>query len=335
MAIFNLIEFHDDSGEIIVARVPQDQASGEFVLGSQLVVHETQVAAFFRNGQLLDLFGPGRHTLNTQNLPLLGALIGAPFGGKSPFRASVCYVATNAFVNLGWGTQSPVVFRDSDFRMITLRAHGTFSIRVSDPRLFLTSLVGTRGLETTFALEEFLRSIIVSKLNEVMGSVMRSILDLPVHYSAISQGTKKAVLDDFSQYGLELVDLFVQAITPPAQVQDMINRASGVAVQDVAAYQAIAAADAMRDAARNPGGAAGEGVGAGIGIAMGLGMAQQMLGGGSLSPTGAQAGAAAVQNRLSAGEIKQRLAQLKELLDEGLIDEADFAEKKKALIAMI
>ena len=338
MAIFDVLEFLDDTGEIMVARMPME-GSGQFTTGSQLVVQESQFGVFFRDGQMLDIFGPGRHTLSTQNLPLLGKLIGLPFGGTSPFRASVYFVATKTFVNLGWGTNSPVVFRDADFRMITLRAFGVYSMRIVDPRVFLNTLVGTRGLETTFALEDFFRSAIVSRLNEKLGSIMKSILDLPVHYGRIAQETRDAVALDFSQYGLELVDLMVQAITPPKEVQEMINRASGIAAQDVGSYQAIAAADAMRDAAKNPSGNAGEGMGAGLGIALGLGMAQRMsqvAAGVPVSPAApASAPLPAAADRLEPGELRAKLLELKALMDDGLINEQEFAEQKKALLARV
>lgn len=342
MPILDIIEFYDDAGDIIVTKVPYE-GSGEFRLGSQLVVQESQIAVFFRDGQALDHFEPGRHTLSTKNMPLLGKIIGAPFGGKSPFRCYVYFVATKTFINLGWGTQSPVLFRDTDFRMISLRAHGAFSLRITKPRVFLNTLVGTRGMETTMALEDFFRTVIVSRLNEALGSVMKSILDLPIHYNTIALKTKEAVAADFDQYGIQLVDLLVQAITPPPEVQEMINRASGVAAQDADKYRAIAAADAMRDAAKNPGGLAGEGLGAGMGLAMGFGMAQQMAQ--SMAPTRGQdnrppqteqsQAPSSTSPRLTPAEIKAKLKDLKELKDEGLIAEADFEEQKKRLLSMM
>ncbi|HNQ77572.1 MAG TPA: SPFH domain-containing protein [Acidobacteriota bacterium] len=330
MAILDLIEFFDDSGEIMVQKIPYE-GSGQFRLGSQLVVQESQVAVFFRDGKALDSFLPGRHTLSTANLPLLGSIIGAPFGGQSPFRSYVYFIATKTFINLGWGTSSPVFFRDSDFRMINLRAHGSFSIRMVKYRTFLNTLVGTRGLETTFAIEEFFKSMIVSRLNEVLGSVMKSILDLPVVYNTISLKTKEALAADFDQYGLYLVDLIIEAITPPPEVQEMINKASGLAIQDVERYRSIAAADAMRDAAKNPHGIAGEGMGAGMGLAMGLGMAQQFSQNLNTVRPAADPGALG-QPKLTSEEVRERLKQLKEMMDEGLITPTDFEEKKKKLL---
>jgi len=331
MAILDIIEFLDDRGEIIVKKMPE-RGSGAFRLGSQMVVQESQVAVFFRDGQALDTFRPGRYTLSTQNLPLLGKIIGAPFGGKSPFRCYVYFVATKTFINRGWGTQAPVLFRDADFRMLSLRAHGAYSIRVVKPRTLLNSVVGTKGIEYTYDVEQFFRSVIVSRLNEILGSNMKSILDLSVLYNSIALKTKEAVATDFDQYGVQLVDFLVQAITPMQDVQEMINRAGGVAAQDSEKYKAIAAADAMRDAAKNPGGAAGTGLGAGMGLAMGLGMAQQVAQ--SMNPPRVQPESPSTPGaRLSALDVKEKLRELKEMKDEGLISDSDFEEQKKRLLS--
>ena len=331
MAILDVIEFLDDRGEIIVKKMPE-RGSGAFSLGSQLVVQESQVAVFFRDGQALDDFRPGRYTLSTQNLPLLGKIIGAPFGGKSPFRCYVYFLATKTFINRGWGTQAPVLFRDADFRMLSLRAHGAYSIRIVKPRMFLNTVVGTKGIEYTYDVEQFFRSVIVSRLNEILGSEMKSILDLSVLYNTIALKTKDAVAADFDQYGVQLVDFLVQAITPMQDVQEMINRAGGVAAQDSEKYKAIAAADAMRDAAKNPGGAAGTGLGAGMGLAMGLGMAQQVAQ--SMNPPRVQPESPSTPGaRLSALDVKTKLRELKEMKDEGLISDSDFEEQKKRLLS--
>jgi membrane protease subunit (stomatin/prohibitin family) len=328
-----VIEFLDDSGEIMIVRQPQ-QGSGEFTLGSQLVVQESQVGVFFRDGQMLDAFQAGRHTLVTQNLPLLARLIGAPFGGKSPFRAYVYFVALKTFVNLGWGTPTPVLFRDSDFRMVSLRAHGAYSIRITQPRVFLNTLVGTRGLETTHALEEFFRTVIVSRLNKVLGERMKSILDLPAQYSHIAVDVKEAVRADFNQYGIELVDLLVEAITVPPEVQQMMNKATGVAAQDAEKYRAIAVSDALRDAAQNPGQTGGA-MGAGIGLGVGLGMAKTLADelGATRSPAPAATGAS--PPKLSPAEVKAKLQQLKEFKDDGLITEADYDEQKRRILSQM
>lgn len=329
MSILDLIEFFDNSGEIIVNRWPLE-GSGQIRLGSQLVVQESQTAFFYRDGRKLDQFGPGRHTLSTQNLPLLGTIIGAPFGGQSPFRAYAYFLALKTFSGLGWGTPTPILFRDTDFRMITLRANGAFAIRISQSHTFLQTMVGTKGLETTFAIQEYLRTIIVSRFNEVLGTILRSILDLPIQYQRIALEVKERVREDFDQYGIQLVDLIVEAITPPPEVQEMLNRATGVAAQDADKYRAITAADAMRDMARNPG-AGGDAAGMGMGLGAGLVMAQQM--GQSFAAPATPTPSA--RTGLSSEEIRAKLRDLKSLKDEGIINDADFEEQKRRLLAML
>jgi len=350
-----VIEFLDDSGEIIVARVPQEGTgnfylgaerdsmkglpaflaqgdSGDITFGSQLIVQESQIGVFYRDGQALDGFRPGRHTLTTENLPLLKRLLGAGFGGKTPFRAYVYFVSTKTFTNLGWGTPNPVIFRDADLRMVSLRAHGRFAIRITKIRTFLNTIVGTRGIETTFALEEYLRGVIVSRLNEVLGKSLKSILDLPALYSQIAEQVKQATADDFGQYGIQLVDLLVEAITPPPDVQEMINRATGVAAQETDKYQAIAAADAMRDAANNPGGA-GEGMGMGAGLGMGMAMAKGVADQFSNAPTPADNSGGG--GSPTPEDVEQRLTKLKSLFDKDLITETDYAEQKRRLLDLL
>src|SRR5215212_4200597 len=156
MAIFDIIEFHDATGQQMVHRFPES-GSGEFRLGSQLIVREGQAAVFFRDGKALDVFGPGRHTLSTQNIPLLTDLLSIPFGGKSPFRAEVVFVNLADFLDMKWGTSEPVTFRDKELGMVRLRAYGTYSMAVADPQQFVNKIVGSRGLYDTNQIEDYLR----------------------------------------------------------------------------------------------------------------------------------------------------------------------------------
>jgi len=153
-----IIEFLDDSGKEIVHRIPES-GSGEFRIGSQCIVRESQEAIFFRDGKAMDVLGPGRHTLTTQNIPLLAELAGLAFEGSgSPFRAEVYYINKKTFTDMKWGTKEPIPFRDKELAMVRLRAFGNFSMKVEDSKLFVNKVVGTEGRYSSDSIEEFLKN---------------------------------------------------------------------------------------------------------------------------------------------------------------------------------
>jgi membrane protease subunit (stomatin/prohibitin family) len=290
-----VIEYHDQTGRNMVARVPPDGTSA-IRLGSQLIVEESQQAVFFRDGKALDTFGPGRHTLATQNIPIVAGLFGLPFGGESPFQAAVVFVATKTFLDLKWGTKEPVIFRDRELAMVRLRAFGKYAVRVTNAQLFVNTVVGTRGVYSTEGVEDYFRDAIVARLTDVLGENLTTIFDLPKLYDELAMALKSRVADDFNKYGIDLVDLYMGAITPPEEVQKLIDERSGMgALGDLNAYMKFKTARAIGDAAQQPGGGAGSTVGAGVGIGLGAGvgmmlpnmMREAMQGGGTAPPAAA------------------------------------------------
>ena len=298
----DVIQYQDPTGQTMVSRWPAN-GTAPIRFGSQLIVEESQQAVFFRDGKALDTFGPGRHTLQTQNVPVLASVLSIPFGGQSPFQAAVFFVSTKTFMDLKWGTKEPVIFRDHDLAMVRLRAFGKFAVRIANAQVFVNTVVGSRGLYAQEQVEDYFRDVIVARLTDVLGENLTSIFDLPKLYDELAMGLKARVHDDFTKYGIELVDLFMGAITPPEEVQKMIDERAGMgAIGDMQRYMAFKAARGIEAAANNPGNAgnaAGLGLGAGIGMMM-PGMIAGAMGGPGRGPGG---GAAAAGPMSSGGAI--------------------------------
>ncbi len=281
MPLLDLVEFVDSSGSVLVARVPPD-GDGELRLGSQCIVREGQLAFLARDGRILDMLIPGRHTLTTNNIPLLIDLLKIPFGNRSPFRADVYFVSLHQHTDLRWGTPQPIPMRDSHFGMVRLRAFGTFIIQVAEPRRMLTSVLGTRGLLRVQDVEEQLRSSIIARVADVIAERMAerqlSVVDLAREYDELSEMAYEVLKSDFANLGLELTRFYINTISVPEDLERRLDQAGGVAaLGGMNEYTRFKAAEALGDAARAGGdNLAGAGVGMGVGINLGAIMGQAL-----------------------------------------------------------
>lgn len=291
--LIEVIEWTDDSRDTLSYRWPDEDK--EIKNGAQLIVRESQQVQFVSAGEYADLFGPGKHTLSTENIPVLSTIRGWKYGFQSPFKCDVYYINTRLFTGNKWGTSNPVMVRDKDFGVVRLRAFGTYDFRIVEPAKFLKEVAGT---DQNFRLDEFadtMRSRIVSIFTEALAKAQVPVLDVATRYSdlgeALLQLINPAVTD---KYGLEITSFILENVSVPPEVEQAIDkRSSMTAIGNLNDYVKYQMGQAMANG--------GEGAAAATmpaTMAMGFGMAQEMMksmqGGGAGGAAGAPAiGAAA------------------------------------------
>lgn len=286
--IFDVIEYPNEMKEEIVHRFPET-GIGDFRIGSQVIVRESQSAVFFRDGNALDVIGPGRHTIATANIPLLIDLIGKAFNDRTPFPAEVYFVSRREFPNRKWGTPQPIIVRNPGMGLgvALLQGFGTYSFQVRDPQQFVTQIVGTRGTYETTEIEERLRTMLLSKLQDMLGEsgAKHTVPEMIALTEEIGAGVRAKAQDDFEALGLTLKTFYVGNLKPSDKSAEELRQ---MGMLDMATYTQLQAADAMRDAASNPSG--GAGLTAGIGAGMGIGnLMQQATSGAMQQPAGPKA----------------------------------------------
>jgi excisionase family DNA binding protein len=267
--IFDVVEYPSEMQDEIVHRFPES-GPADLRIGSQVIVREAQNVVFFRDGRALDVLGPGRHTITTANIPLLTDWIGKLFGDRTPFTAEVYYVSMREFVDRKWGTPQPIIVRNPGVGLgvALLQGFGTYSFQVKDPQQFVTQLVGAQGAYRTSDIENRLRTMLLSKMQDILGetTAKSNVLELIGLTDELSAGVRAKAQDDFAALGLLLKSFYIGNLKPSDKSAEEL-RAMGML--DMQTYTQLQAADAMRDAAQNPSG--GAGLTAGIGAGMGIG----------------------------------------------------------------
>ena len=273
--LIDVIEWKDSSANTMVHRYENN--GKEIMMGAQLTVRESQVAVMVNEGQIADVFAPGRYELSTQNMPVMTALQSWKFGFNSPFKAEVYFINTKQFLDRKWGTSNPVMMRDAEFGMVRLRAHGIYSFRVADPVAFLKEVFGTSAYMTVEGVEGQVKRTLVSGLSDAIAQSKIPALDLAANYDELSQFALQALAPRIESLGLKLESFVIENISLPQEVEQAMDRRTSMGVVgDLNKYTQFQAAEAMRDAANNQGGTAG--MGAGMGAGMMMAQAMQMNG---------------------------------------------------------
>ena len=283
-----VIEWLDESKDTLLYRFPV--AGQEIKNGAQLIVRESQAAVFVFEGQVADVFTPGRYTVEGGNTPILSKLGAWKYGFNSPIKSEVYFVNTKQFTDMKWGTSNPIMLRDADFGIVRLRAFGAYSLRVADPGEFIKQIAGTNAHFQTEDIDGQLKRAIVTEFSDALGEMKIPALDLAAQYKELGEAIRAKINEDFNAYGLEVTKFYVENISLPPEVEAaMDKRASMGALGDAQKYMQFQAADALRDAAQNEGGGAGLGAGLGAGFAVGGQMANAFGG----NPQGGSGGGSA------------------------------------------
>jgi excisionase family DNA binding protein len=305
--LLEIIEWTDDSRDTLSWRFPDEDKA--IKNGAQLIVRESQVAQFVYLGEFGDTFKPGKHTLTTDNIPILTRLKSWPYGFESPFKADVYFVVTRLFTGNKWGTSNPIMLRDSDFGVVRVRAFGTYEFKVVEPRTFLREVAGS---DHNFRLDEFadtMRSRIVSIFTDAIATAKIPVLDVAARYTELGDALLPLINPAVIQkYGLEIGSFIVENVSVPPEVEQAIDKRSSMAaignLNDFVKYQ-------MGKGFESGGGAGAAGTAAELAVGFGLAqqMVQQGLAGGAATPTVAPPApaATAVPELLSTAEAAQAL----------------------------
>ena len=223
-------------------------------------------------GEFGDTFGPGKHSLTTDNIPILTTLKSWKYGFESPFKADIYYVVTRVFTGNKWGTSNPVMMRDNDLGIVRARAFGTYDFRIVDPKIFLKEVAGT---DDHFRLDEFadtMRSRIVSVFSEALAQAKVPVLDVAARYSELGESLLPLINPVVkAKYGLEMTSFIVENVSVPPEVEQAIDKRSSMsAIGNLNDYVKFQMAQGMGKGTVRAGGMATE-------MAVGIAMAQQMM----------------------------------------------------------
>jgi membrane protease subunit (stomatin/prohibitin family) len=324
----DIIQWNEEQGSGILAyRFPMQDM--EIQNGGSLTVRETQKAMFVNEGKVADIFDAGLYKLTTGTLPILTYLKNWDKAFESPFKSDVFFFTTREQIDQRWGTPQPITIRDPEFGALRIRANGTYSYKIVDVGTFWSKLSGTVETYTVENAEGQLRAAILTSMASLIGSSGVPFLDMAANQSAFSDKLKTGIAPAFTNYGLELTSFYLQSLSLPEEVQERLDKASSMRiVGDMGKYTQFEAAESLPAAAANPGGVAGAGIGMGAGLAMGQMMANA-VGNSAANQTAHSAQPGTVADPVA------MIERLGELLQKGVLTQAEFDAKKTELLQQI
>lgn len=267
----DVISWLDDTRDTMVWRF--ERQGNAIKYGAKLTVREGQAAVFVHEGQLADVFQPGLYVLETNNMPILTTLQNWDHGFQSPFKSEIYFINTTRFNDQKWGTKNPIICRDPEFGPVRLRAFGTYSMRVSDPAVFLKEIVGTDGEFTADEISNQIRNVILQEMSQSLAKSGIPVLDMAANTGDLAKLVGNSISPKIAEYGLTLPEFYIENVSLPEEVEKVLDKRTSVGIAgDLNKYMQFNAAEGM--AAPNSG--MGAAMGAGMGAGMGMSMAQNM-----------------------------------------------------------
>ncbi len=321
--LIDVVEWLDDTNYTLVWRFPDEDH--EVKNAAKLICREGQAAVLVNEGKLADVFGPGTHTLSTQNLPVLSSLRGWKYGFESPFKVEIYFINLRQYLDQKWGTANPVLIRDPEFGAagkpgrVRLRAYGSYNFRIVDPGLFFREVVGTQGCVTTEDIEGHLKRLLVSSFSQAAAKSELRVMDMAAHHEVLGNAVKEAIAIDFARLGIALTMFVIENISLPPEVEKAIDLAAAQAARGIDNTMAWEGVQALRDAARQPDGNSALTAGMGAGIGMGMGQAMSHVMAGSLGG--------------ASNNLEDKLRKLKAMFESGLLTQDEYTQKKQQLLA--
>ena len=270
--LLEVVEWKDSSKNTIVYRFPLTERD-ELMNSSTLIVRESQCAVFVHKGEIADVFGPGTYKLSTENIPFLTKLLSLPTGFNSRIKAEIYFVNTKQFTAQKWGTQNPIMLRDSEFGMLRLRGFGVYSFKVEDVKVFMKEMFGTNEVYKVEDVATQLKPMVIQGISDALAESKIQALDLAANYREFSKEVVAVANEEFSHFGLKLCSLIIENISLPEEVEKMLDERTKLGVLDgkMGSYTQLKAANAIEDAANNPNGNNLAGLGVGLGAGAGIG----------------------------------------------------------------
>jgi membrane protease subunit (stomatin/prohibitin family) len=335
--LLEVIEWKEEGKDVVIWKFPDTQSDIKY--GAQLTVRESQAAIFLNEGQIADVFGPGRHELKTENMPILTKLKSWKYGFNSPFKADVYFVSTRQMTQFKWGTPNPIFVKDPEAGRVEIRAFGTYFMRVADPKKFFREYAGTSEVLMVEELDEVFRGLVIPKFAEALSQSGATAFDIYSQYTELGKTIGPLIQTDLEDFGLELTKFQITSVSLPPEITEHMKEVAKMNLtssDNLNKMQTFNQMDVDKIAAEK--GNYENMKGARNDLMMQQMMMQQMMQ--NMQNNNNQGNNNANNNsdkdeKMSKEDIMKTLKELGELKQMGVLTEAEFDEKKKELLAKL